>query len=296
MKTNIIMAVIWILIAVLLICIFIHGIRDFDANPLNLSSVGTKSLGEPYEVKTFSANGIEEINIELASSDAIVKTGSDNEIRVELYGSEKHVPKAELESRTLTISEESTIGINLDFGRHGVVVYVPQNFDCNKLRIGLNSGTITTEEVSSRYAYFRTSSGTIKVSDSTFGEASAQSSSGTIAFDDCNSKNLDCRVSSGTVRVSGSFGGVSLKTTSGTVKAELSTALTSDSSIHSSSGTIKVEMPKDADCDIIYSCGSGNYSNTITGIHGKSGRDKMGKGGPELELHASSGLIKVVSN
>ncbi|MBO7486176.1 MAG: hypothetical protein J6T84_08990, partial [Spirochaetaceae bacterium] len=89
---------------------------------------------------------------------------------------------------------------------------------------------------------------------------------------------------------------LNLKTSSGTIKAELNTPLTSDSSIHSSSGTIKVEMPKDADCDIIYSCGSGNYSNTITGIHGKSGRDKMGKGGPELELHASSGMIKIVSN
>ena len=296
MKGNILMAVIWVIIALVLTCMLIFGIRDSAGSSFKMFSFGTKDFAEPDEVKTFPANGIDAINIELSSSDAVVKRGSDREVKVELFGSKRSTPIAKLESGTLTIYEESQFGMGLDFGKHGVVVYVPHNFDCNRLRISLHSGTINAEDVSCKSADFSTTSGTIKVSDGSFNDVSAESSSGTIAFDDCNSKNLDCRVSSGTVRVSGSYGRLNLKTSSGTIKAELNTPLTSDSSIHSSSGTIKVEMPKDADCDIIYSCGSGNYSNTITGIHGKSGRDKMGKGGPELDLHASSGLIKVVGS
>lgn len=296
MKGNILMAVIWVIIALVLTCMLIFGIRDSAGSSFKMFSFGTKDFAEPDEVKTFSANGIDAINIELSSSDAVVKRGSDREVKVELFGSKRSTPIAKLESGTLTIYEESNFGMGLEFGKHGVVVYVPHNFDCNRLRISLHSGTINAEDVSCKSADFSTTSGTIKVSDGSFNDVAAKSSSGTIAFDDCNSKNLDCRVSSGTVRVSGSYGRLNLKTSSGTIKAELNTPLPSDSSIHSSSGTIKVEMPKDADCDIIYSCGSGNYSNTITGIHGKSGRDKMGKGGPELELHASSGMIKIVSN
>ena len=274
MKGNIITAVIWIIIAILLTCMLIFGIKDSVGSSFHLFSSGRNNFAEPYQVKTFPANGIDTISIQLSSSDAVVKRGSDGEVRVELFGSEKHVPTAKLESRTLTISEESTFGFNFDFGKHGVVVYVPQNFDCNKLRISLHSGTISTEDASFKHADFKTSSGTIRVSDGSFDDVSAESSSGTISFDDCNVKNLDCRVSSGTVRVSGSYGELNLKTSSGTIKADLSTALTGDSSMQTSSGTVKVIMPKDADCNIIYSSSSGNYSNTITGTHGKSGTDK----------------------
>ena len=296
MKGNIITAVIWIIIAILLTCMLIFGIKDSVGNSFHLFSSGRNNFAEPYQVKTFPANGIDTISIQLSSSDAVVKRGSDGEVRVELFGSEKHVPTAKLESRTLTISEESTFGFNFDFGKHGVVVYVPQNFDCNKLRISLHSGTISTEDASFKHADFKTSSGTIRVSDGSFDDVSAESSSGTISFDDCSVKNLDCRVSSGTVRVSGYYGELNLKTSSGTIKADLSTALTGDSSMQTSSGTVKVIMPKDADCNIIYSSSSGNYSNTITGTHGKNGIDKMGNGGPELELRASSGMIKVTGS
>ena len=63
MKGNILMAVIWVIIALVLTCMLIFGIRDSVGNSFKMFSFGTKDFAEPDEVKTFPANGIDAINI-----------------------------------------------------------------------------------------------------------------------------------------------------------------------------------------------------------------------------------------
>ena len=289
-RRNIMMALVWILLAVVLTYLLVSKISEkgSDKNKNLIISFSPSSL---QSTKNFDANKVENLFVDLTSESFYLENTNGNSIIVELYGNEKSIPSVNINNNTLEIKSEVHIGIN--FGEQKVVVKIPNNCKFDDVNVKSLSGALHVSEVAAKNVIYKSSSGSIHVNDGIVESGKIESQSGSVSIINCDIIKLDASSVSGSLKFAGSTDQFDLASVSGSVRVDLNKPFVNESKMESTSGSLHLNIPKNTNCNVDYKCTSGSYTNSITSTRGKSGVDVMGNGGPVLMLKSTSGSIHI---
>lgn len=211
--------------------------------------------------ETFTLNDIKNINVDLKNYDIEFREGNDNEIKVEIYGSEKSKDNVniDLKSDKLNILQTgSTLCFGFCFADNEVVIYIPRDFK-REMDINTVSGDVDILlNLISDNIKIRTTSGDITIQNLNNGDIS--STSGDITLKEARNLELstvsgdidvdkvvrlNAKTTSGEVNALEILESLDIKTTSGDVTVR-DFSINSDSKIESVSGEVTVWLNNEA--------------------------------------------------
>lgn len=291
--------------------------KKIDSEKTTLSFNWNKSVTTTFHEVSFpTVNEIKTINAELSSEAVTFEKTSDSEIKVCFMGNWTDItPHADLNNGELKIYTDKRRNI-LSVSKRSVKILVPAyKNDFSEIKCEIASGSIHVNGFASDEFELYTASGSIKLSDCTARETDVNSASGSITFENCNFRKAevkaasgslhftDCSIpyieaksASGSIHISGSYDGMDIHSSSGSIHADLEKPLVNDSYFDSSSGSIYINLPKNSNFKLKYKCSSGTMKNEFTGADGKSGTDVYGSGNPLIEAYTTSGSIRINRN
>lgn len=313
MKGNKIMGILWIIIAVCLAGILVLKLSGGDKKEKGLLiSVDDVSGGKLSKTYTFNVEDVRALDVGVASESVFVEKTSGNQVIVELYMPESVLPEVELNGGLLSIKSRKD-KIIVGISNRKIIIKVPSGFTPSDFNIGASSGSLHVRDLDLPCdVNCGTSSGSVHITNVNCKKLDLGSSSGSVHIENVNSDDLNAGTSSGSirtenskgafaklhsssgaVRLDGSYEGIDCTASSGSVHAKLYKALTMDSNLHSTSGSVKLSVPSDAGFNVKYGVVSGSYHNSITGTSGKNGSDVVRGGGPTVQIGTTSGSIRI---
>lgn len=132
------------LVSCALIGIMIMGIRNDFSHSFFYSEREERMI---YQ-KTYNTDMIENININAKTSDMYIRSTSENEIKVRIYGEDEDLATSTLKDRQLNIKKSSEHHFCFGFCSYQtekVVLYIPEKFS-GILNITTNTGDINIED------------------------------------------------------------------------------------------------------------------------------------------------------
>lgn len=299
MKTNKILAAIWVLIAVILLYVMVIKIKNSNTGLMRLGEItrgelifGKAKLRDSYSYPVASIN---DVSVNVSSMTVRFERISGDNVIVEIYSNqEENVSVYEADSVLNVLVPKNKNVVSINAGERSVVIKVPYTCELNTVSVDGSSGSIWMDGIKAAKFYVDVKSSSIHM-DNVVGTESitAVSMSGSVKMSDVVTSRLDLSSSSGSVKYEGECDSFILKSRSGSVKAELTKPFSGDSEISSSSGSIWLSVPSDSSFNVTYKVSSGSYHNRITGCDGKKGSETVGNGGPLLNVSASSGSIHI---
>lgn len=316
MKTLKIIQIVLLLILVFgliaIMILFING---------NLSAGAFLMNGKTVEVfdKEFDGENVNNIVVDVTSSDVKLYYTDSNQFKVVYQGAEKEIKDpfmtAEINSDTLLIKQKTKVKL-FQWGVNRIVtIYVPESFK-GKLDYTCSSGDLAfLDDFNFSEIKTKSASGDMSADNLTCGQFSASCSSGDIKIgalqtDDFSFKLTSGDISvaelhgagtlyltSGDVAINGLYGQGSFETTSGDLGLKLCEA-SGDVKVKVTSGDVMVDIIGDLSflCDfsatsgdiktLFASSGSGTYSNNFSGSIGNNPVNT-------LKINTSSGDILV---
>lgn len=291
MGINKFLGIVWSGIAIVLLVILIMAINGKKGNFWRLNRNKSVELGTLYSTDIFDADKIDELDVTLVSESFVLKPHNEDVVKVELYCNELTAPTIDLNSSSLTI-QSSKKKINVGMMNRKVIVYVPYNKKFARASIALVSGAMHLTDFDCDTFESNSVSGSSNFENCNFGNIVTQQISGSLNIRNSTGKNIETKCASGSIHITGSFDGLDLKSTSGSVHVTLDKPLEKDSAVESTSGSIHLGFPKNSNLKIEHKS-TGSYRNSITGTTGKNGTDIMGSGDVKLYLKATSGSIHI---
>ncbi len=287
------MGIIWIFIAVLLLAIFGWAMKKYRNSAKSFAfHIGNGFTSSLYETKTFTKDEIESFDISLSAESVSIEESADEKIVIEFYCDENTVPKTEIINKALKISEAEKFGFSFG-GTRKTIIKLPKGYKPSDFDLNLSSGSIKINNLETANLDLHSSSGSVKINDSKIDALDLKTQSGSVKIENCEMDVAECSVTSGSINVNGKFNKMELHTVSGSINANLSSALTMDSEMKTTSGSIHANIPENSNLNINYSTTSGSYKNGTTNSSGKKGKDTMGSGSVKLELKTTSGSIRI---
>lgn len=230
-----------------------------------------------YE-ETYSVSELEQINIDVKSTDITVKPSPDDAIHITIYGEKEEEATSILENNQLTIIKNSKNHFCFGFcftNNNEIVLSVPIEMSTN-LNFKTTSGDIWINDLKNVILNSETSSGDIEFG--TVKNAYLKTQSG-----DVEGKNIETAIihtSSGDIHLANIVGQVDLKTSSGDMKLDTFQILES-SSIQTSSGDVTISHITDC------------YINTKTRSGDTYIKENNRFSEIELQIETSSGDIYI---
>ncbi len=242
--------------------------------------LATSVYGQKTINKTFS--GIEDIRINIASGNGIIKKGNSDEVKVTLeytYDDDDYEPSFDQNGSTLRIREEFDRGRrNWNIrGKSKWTLEIPDglmvdmntgsgNIEITGLKVELDansgSGNVDVENITGD-TRLTTGSGNIYARNMN-GRLKANTGSGTIRVSDVDG-DTNLSTGSGNIRASRLKGGLEMTTGSGNVDA-LGIIVTDYSRFFTGSGNVDVELGGEPNSDIELNTGSGNATLDFNGV------------------------------
>lgn len=279
MKQNKIIGILWLVLAVFLLGFFLRLMGPSKKSHFFITFNGFEFGGDAKLANSYSfkKDTINKLDTNLLSEAIEISESSNDEVLVEVYSSNnKNLPNAYVENGVLKI--EKSVYKELNFGgSRKVRVYLPGSMNLVDSEINVVSGSI-------------------KVIGCNFSSLNVNNTSGSVKIENCNIPQLRVRSTSGSIKIDGAYDQIDLKGVSGSIKANLTKALTKDSSLSTTSGSIKLTTPRTSNYTIDYNCTSGSYSDDISSFSSgskKKGTDLIGNGSVNVTLRTTSGSIKV---
>lgn len=293
---NKIFGAIWILIAALLLSLLIivvgkKGVtRNMFGIKLNNFTIENTFHNNLYDTQIFDVEAISNLDIKLKAESLSIEKAIDNKITVELYCKEKTAPLVYVYQNILKIEQKKTI---FGPGNRKVIIKLPATFEPGDVDINVSSGAVRISDATFPALDLHTSSGSLKIVNCKFGASDIKVTSGSISINDSEIDDLDCNSTSGSIHITGSLDQFEINAVSGSIHVDLDTPFLRESEIHATSGSVHLTLPAEQTATVKYSVTSGAYKNDFTNTNGKQGTDYMGSNGPSLELHTTSGSVKV---
>lgn len=207
----------------------------------------------------FNLENINNLDINIVSTDITIKNNEDNNIKVIINGKEDRKDKYIIsdEKGTLTIKEQSFSNFCFGFCFYDeeIIIYLPTTYN-ESVKIKSTSGDVTILDSYNSNMNIETVSGDVKLQDTnnlkvktTSGDISAQktntleaqSTSGDININ--SSKEAKISSTSGELFL-GDFGNIELNTVSGDIRID-TLNITTDSKIKTTSGDVKINKIND---------------------------------------------------
>lgn len=332
MRGNKIMGFVWIILALCLLGFLMFKI-NFSShsgpkgklgmggeNNLLLSTNGGNGpvfLPGSYklvESKDFDASEIENFDFNITRETLWIQQVDEKKYTVELYCPQEWKPSVKAANGTLQIESKKGIAF-VNAKEWKIIVKVPRNEELDnidithtsggnhlegikfdKIDMNCTSGSTHLNNCSGKKAEINSNSGSIHFADSDFELLEINSTSGSTHMDDSSAKRLNVQSTSGSLKIKGKYEAFSLHSTSGSVRMDNDVSPSDDCEIRAVSGSIYLNLPRQARYNVNYDVGSGNYHNKITGTNSKRGSEIVNAGGPTIYLKANSGSIHVNNN
>lgn len=250
---------------------------------------------EIYNVYSFNANKIDDVEISLVAEKLIIQPANSNEITVELYGTwnKKNEPEVSYTNNTLIIKQKQKNGVNLH--KRSVVVKLPaEKITQNTItKIENVSGSVQLSDFEMSKLNISNVSGSIKLSNIVCKSSNLECVSGSVKIENCSIEDLEIATVSGSIKSEGYFDELDADSVSGSIKVLNQKDFTKDSSFSTISGAITIDLPSDTNAKIDCSSTSGSVLCEHTNTKSKSVDQKLGSGFYELEANSMSGSIKI---
>lgn len=292
MKGNKILAILWVLIAILLTIILVaklNGLKDPKLSKIT-HSIHSDNKGNTY---IDVVKNINSIDINLLSEALEIQETTDSKISVQLVGFENNEPDVTVVSNTLKIQSKKKIKVNFVTFQRKVIVKLPKGIELSDVDFTCTSGSIKINNCIFTNIHVNSTSGSVSVYNCKADKFDVRCASGSITFDECAITNIEAKSESGSIKVDGNYKGIELRSTSGSIKANLNEPLIQDSELCSTSGSVHLTLPPESGFKVKYNVVSGTYKNSITGTSGKKGNETVNGGGPLVELQSASGSIHI---
>ena len=281
------------------------------------------ALPDLIERQLFKASETKNLSFDLAWEDIDIQENNEaGTIQVEVYcDKKKYAPTITFSNSTIYVkSNKNKPSFGIQNLKSTVIIKIPASAQFKTINLETTSGDQSfTTSIFAQNATFKATSGDVFV-DSLYGQnLKAETTSGSIKFNKFEGQNVSLKATSGSVKLtntaiekalvettSGSVtieGTVSnafdLTATSGTIGLELNNAPAARSRITTTSGTIFVGLPGNADFSLWVRTTGGSFTNAITkekiSDHVNYKQD-INNGGAMIMLSATSGRITVDSN
>jgi lia operon protein LiaG len=303
-----ILLVMWLIIAVGFTTLLINGIISKSG-----SSGFFRLIGNSMESKLtiqkdekIELNTINKINLDFSSSDIIVLTTNEPNIRVvqksasTLTDDEKFTVTKMDNEVTIKRSNSQKMFSILNFGKleEKIELYIPEIYN-NDLAIRSSSGNIEfISDISLGNINCNASSGNLVGENNiTAKDINLTASSGNISLGSLISNNYKFEASSGNIRINSLSGSGELQTTSGNIHAKFKN-ITEHLNATASSGNVDLVIPKGLSFEFNGICSSGNIkSNFDLNYKNEDGNEATAKigSGPynQIDVKTSSGNINI---
>jgi lia operon protein LiaG len=303
-----ILLVMWLIIAVGLTTLLIHGILSKSGSTGFFRLIGNsiESKLTIQKDENIELNAINKINLDFSSSDIIVQTTNEPTIRV-----------VQMSASTLTDDEKFTVNktdnevtikrsnsqkkfsiFHLGKLEEKIELYIPENYS-NDLDIWSSSGNIEFfSDISLGNINCNTMSGNLVGENNiTAKDIDLKASSGNIRLDSLTSNNYKFEATSGNIRIDSLSGSGELQTTSGNIHAKFKD-ITQHLNATASSGNVDLVIPKGLSFEFNGICSSGNIkSNFDLNYKNEDGNEATSKigSGPykQIDVKTSSGNISI---
>jgi len=279
-------------------------------------TTGVKGRWEPEDVitvderRTFSLEGIAEINVQTSSTDVFIRNAEGNSIEVYLHGTvytrrSEAIPalQAEQTGELLRIAAERKNQLVLFLGFYSgdlvLEIGVPEQYR-NRLVVRTSSGdvVITDQNLSELSAH--TSSGDMQLSSIQAAAVSMESSSGDLEAEDLQAEYSELTSSSGDIQVGGLRGSAKVENSSGEITLSY-LEFDADLEVRSSSGDVKLFLTETARFRLEARASSGNirceFPVTLAGASSEMSRNTLigtvGDGSHQVVVKSSSGDITI---
>lgn len=298
-KLNIILAILWLVIALFFSWLLIskitggNGSKLFnsktadeffgtDGITINIGDLSGGDINTLYKSYSFSASDVDDFDVELVSASVHIKPYDGYDVSVELYGNWNSTiePEVSAEHKNLKIkSPNLTFRNNFNLGSRKVVILIPEN------------------AVSKLFdAAVSTVSGSIHITDVSFAELTVDSTSGSIHLDGYVDV-LTADTVSGSIHVNGTCKNLKCDSVSGSINIETDEPLSGRNSIDNISGSIHLTIPEDSGFEFEWETISGSVNNEFyNGKCGKSGSQIIGDGRTRINAETVSGSIHLNKN
>lgn len=313
--SSLILALIWLLIAVILVCFALTKINlknnsFFSFGRNNQESGMNIGFNSNKNCKTFnfSIDQINKIQIDFSSEEIEVVSSARNDILIEYNGNwtDDIIPFTELNNSVLTITKKERNAFRGSLiNPRSVRIDIPNKMDAYDLNLKISSGSVHIEDLVLNTANLKLSSGSLFVenlkldnidassnsgrlgiNNITANKGDFQASSGSIKVEDSKISEISTNTSSGSVNLDGSFEGITANTTSGSIRATSVSPLIYDSSLNSTSGSIHLSIPESTSYNLDYSTTSGSFHGGKNKNRGSSNSSSI-----DLSLNTTSGSI-----
>ncbi len=312
MKGNKIMGIIWILIAAFFIWLLITKLSDKTNKSIFNLSINTSVFNncKLLETKTLNKDDFNQININLISENLEFQKSIDDKVYVELYCTEETKPEVKVENNSLSVNAIQKKVVT--FSNRKVVIKLPEstniqntnivmksgnihfdNYKTDKLNIQNISGSIHINNLICDSENFNCKSGSIHINNLICDTGILECISGSIHINNSTVSKIEISSKSGSIHIEGNYDKVDLSTISGSINGNFNKVISQDSNFNTTSGSIHIRFPNDANFKSVYSVGSGSYRNSMTGTYGKNGNEQVNNNGPEINFHATSGSITI---
>ena len=261
----------------------IFGFKNFN------KSSGTLTL--PYE------DSLKDIKVETSSADTEIIFDDTQEIKVDISGNfrksydyKNALYEFKIDENTLkiTANDKSSIVKNLE-----LKVHIPSKYKDNLIMYS-SSGDIKLNNSTLNNINLQTSSGDIKANNKiTCNEISINASSGEIEFSDLTSSVTNFTASSGDIDLKGTLGKLSLETSSGEIELYCLNDLENNSKLTSSSGDIKMNLRNINSYTINYYTSSGNLKCDYDYNKKDKHSYTIGNGSSLIDITTSSGDLEI---
>lgn len=303
-----ILLVIWLIIAVGFTTLLIHGILSKSGSSGFLRLIGN-SMESKLTIKKdekIELNTINKINLDFSSSDIIVQTTNEPNIRVvqksasTLTDDEKFTVSKMDNEVTIKRSNSQKMFSIFNFGKleEKIELYIPEIYN-NDLAIRSSSGNIEfISDISLGNINCNASSGNLVGENNiTAKDINLTASSGNISLGSLISNNYKFEASSGNIRINSLSGSGELQTASGNIHVECKYIL-EHLTATVGSGNVDLVIPKGLSFEFNGICSSGsiksNFDLNYKNEDGNEATSKIGSGPyKQIDVKTSSGNISI---
>ncbi|WP_026882190.1 DUF4097 family beta strand repeat-containing protein [Clostridium akagii] len=268
---------------------------------------GTKPNHTVNDSKTSSLTGIDEIDVDVSSSDINIIPESTSQVKAHFYGgvtsgSSYKSPKIQCykSGNTLVIKQvEPHMFFGFSNSNFKLDVYIPSGYNKN-IKLVSSSGDININVNGYHFNKLdcNLSSGSLTINDLTADTFKYSSSSGDLKADKLTTKTTALDSSSGSININMFSGDLTSESSSGDCKIKYAD-FHNNIDVHSSSGEIELTLPKSAQFDLNAEASSGDVSCdfpvTVSGKNEHKLRGIVVNDKNKIKLDASSGDIKILN-
>ena len=303
-----ILIVIWFIIAVGFTSLLMYGILNRSGSTGFLSFVenSIESTLTVQKDENIDLNNINNINMDFSSSDIIVQTTNEPNLRV----IQKSARKLKDDGKFTVINGDNEITIKrsniqsnftiFNFGnsKERIELYIPKKYN-KDLDIKSSSGNIEFKsDITLGSISCKASSGNLAGENNiTAKNVNLKASSGNIDFESLISSNYKFEASSGNIKINSLSGSGDLQTTSGNIQVKYKD-ITGYTNASVGSGNVDLLIPKGLSFEFSGICNSGDINSNIDlNYKNKRGNEATGKfgSGPynKIDVKSSSGNISI---